>query len=183
MNPPRLIAILGAESTGKTSLARALAHEFHSPWVPEFLRAFCESKQRTPRQDEQAMILETQVIHERAALVEATLLGSPFVFCDATPMTTAIYSEYVFGDTSLYPRAHTLHARYAHSLLLANDLPWVADGFMRDGAHVRDQIHTMIESELRKGNLTHSIIEGNGHTRTLAAMHVIDAMAKRLRSG
>lgn len=178
-----MIAILGAESTGKTSLARALAQEFHSPWVPEYLRSFCENNKRTPRREEQSLILETQAIHERAALVEAMRTQAPFVFCDATPLTTAIYSDYVFGDTALYDRARELHARFAHSLLLANDLAWIADGFFRDGAHVRARIFEMIERALQATDASFSIIKGDGHTRTLAAMHAIDALAKRSTLG
>ena len=60
MTGPSLICIIGAESTGKTTLARALANQFDCPWVPEYLREFCDAQRRTPTRDEQALILETQ---------------------------------------------------------------------------------------------------------------------------
>ena len=68
---PKLICILGAESTGKTTLARQLAVHFDCPWVPEYLRAFCDERGRTPYRDEQALILETQHVHELVAAAKA----------------------------------------------------------------------------------------------------------------
>ncbi len=145
---PRLICIIGAESTGKTTLARALSAHFDCPWVREYLRDFCESRRRTPTQDEQSLILETQLVDETAALVNAREHKRPFVFCDTAPLLTAIYSDIVFGDKSLYTRSRTLHARYAITLLLEPDIPWQADGLQRDGAHVREPVTDMIEREL-----------------------------------
>src|ERR1035437_2749974 len=43
MKAARLICIIGAECTGKTTLARALAEHFDCPWVPEYLRDFCDA--------------------------------------------------------------------------------------------------------------------------------------------
>ena len=137
---PRLICLIGAECTGKTTLAQALAQEFSGLWVPERLRLFCEALQRTPLQHEQSDILEQQARDEKVALEKATDQGQYFVFCDTAPLLTAVYSDFVFGDTSLYPRARELHARYAMTLILEPDLPWVADGLQRDGAHVQKPI-------------------------------------------
>ena len=175
MNNTKLICILGAESTGKTTLAQALAAHFDCPWVPEYLRAFCEVRRRTPRQHEQALILETQVIHEMSATLTAQRLSRPYVFCDTAPLLTAIYSEFVFDDTSLYTRARELHSRYALTLLLAPDINWVADGMQRDGAHVREPITHLIERELAEINATVVRISGQGDARVQAATRAIGA--------
>ncbi|TAG67215.1 MAG: nicotinamide-nucleotide adenylyltransferase [Burkholderiales bacterium] len=179
MSAPKLIAIVGAESTGKTSLARALAQEFHSPWVPEYLRRFCDERGRTPYVHEQALILETQRIHEDVALQEAAATYAPLVICDTAPLMTAVYSEFIFGDVALYRRAIECHHRYAHTLLLCNDLLWLEDGFQRDGPQVRARIFDLIEANLESAGLSYSVIDGDGHTRTLNAMHVIDNLLKR----
>lgn len=179
MTAPKLIAIVGAESTGKTSLARALAKEFHSPWVPEYLRRFCDERGRTPNVHEQSLILETQRVEEDVAQLTAIATGAPLVICDTAPLMTAVYSEFVFADMRLYPRALECHRRYAHTLLLCNDLAWVEDGFQRDGPHVRTRVFELIEANLESADLSYSIIDGDGHTRTLNAMHVIDKLLKR----
>ncbi len=144
----KLICIIGAECTGKTTLARRLAAYFDCPWVPEQLRAFCDTHQRTPTRNEQAALLEAQHAGELAAQLQAAQQDQRFVFCDTAPLLTAIYSDYIFSDQSLYARARRLHRRYALTLLLATDIVWQADGLQRDGAHVRAPVTQRIEREL-----------------------------------
>ena len=171
---PLLICLIGAESTGKTTLSQALAAHFGCPWVPEYLREFCESRQRAPTRDEQSLILETQVIHESAAWVNAREAAAPYVFCDTAPLLTAIYSDFVFADQSLFPRARSLHRRYALTLKLPPDIAWVADE-QRDGAHVRQPITDMIARELAALNLPTIKISGQGDARFASALAAITA--------
>lgn len=166
---PRLICLIGAECTGKTTLAQALAQEFSGLWVPERLRLFCDALQRTPLQYEQSDLLEQQARDEEVALEKATDQGQCFVFCDTAPLLTAVYSDFVFGDRSLYPRARELHARYAMTLILEPDLPWVADGLQRDGAHVQKPIHFKIAQELRGMGSLHYRVTGSGEARLASA--------------
>jgi nicotinamide riboside kinase len=170
---PQRIAILGAESTGKTTLAEALARETHGLWVPEYLREFCDVHARTPTREEQVSILETQVARENEAHRRAADQGLRGVFCDTAPLLTAVYSDYVFGDHSLYPRAAELHRRYALTLLLDTDLAWVADGIQREGAHVREPVDSLIKAALDSNELPYVRLSGGGHERTLAAWHAV----------
>ena len=170
MITPRYICIIGAESTGKTTLAKALAEHFNCPWVPEYLRAFCDARGRTPTRDEQSLILETQRINELAAGVNAGNSGAHHVICDTAPMLTAIYSDFVFADTSLYPRARALHGRYALTLLLEPDIAWVADGLQRDGEQVRVPITDLIVHELIAVDAPFVRISGTGEMRQAAAL-------------
>ena len=170
---PSLIAILGAESTGKTTLAQALGAHFNSPWVAEYLRDFCDKKSRTPRSDEQRHIMKVQATREQRALTLATANHAPFVFCDTAPLLTAIYSEYVFADTSLYIEAKALHARYTITIVLTPDIAWVEDGLQRAGERVRGDIHRLIKHSL--GAIDAATVEvcGQGGLRTKNA---IDAL-------
>jgi nicotinamide riboside kinase len=173
---PQLICIIGAESTGKTTLAQSLAAHFDSPWVPEYLRGFCQTHSRTPTRDEQSQILETQHLAELAAQDRARQLDSQFVFCDTAPLLTAIYSDFIFGDPSLYGRARALHSRYALTLLLATDLAWVADGLQRDGEQVREPITQMIRRELDTLAAPFANIEGCGAGRLTSAIDTVNAI-------
>jgi nicotinamide riboside kinase len=179
MTTTRLICILGAESTGKTTLAQALASHYACPWVPECLRLFCQEQGRTPRREEQAPLMAQQCQAEHLAQTRAGQLGAPFVFCDTAPLLTAIYSNYVFSDTSLLPQGRALHASYALTLLLAPDIDWVADGLQRDGEHVRAPVHSFIEQELAALVLPFARISGRGPQRLAAAL----AAVQQLRSG
>ncbi len=172
---PQLVCLIGAESTGKTTLAQELALRCDGLWVPEYLRAFCDDKGRTPQQHEQVTILQTQLAHENAVMQEARQKNKRFVFCDTAPLLTAIYSDYVFSDASLYPLARVLHQRYALSLLLQPDIGWVADGHQRDGAHVRPVIHALIERELGALCSPRLPVCGEGEARFLAAQTAIQS--------
>jgi nicotinamide riboside kinase len=172
MSTAKFLCLLGAESTGKTTLAAALSRELASPWVPEYLRSFCDAHGRTPRIEEQALILETQRAHESSAATSHP--NARYTICDTAPLLTAIYSDYVFGDRSLYARALECHRRYALTLLLEPDLPWVADGFQRDGDAVREPTTQRIREHLLRGGYPFVSIRGIGDERMRAALHAID---------
>lgn len=170
----RVIAILGSESTGKTTLSHALALELRAlghdaTVVAEYLREFCDRERRTPRVDEQAGIAA-----EQTRRIEAARLKHDFVVTDTTALMIAVYSDWVFGDRSLYAAALTAHARHCDATLLgALDMPWQADGLQRDGAHVRAPIDAMIRNALASASLPYSVIYGQGTARTQAALAAV----------
>jgi len=178
MAEPTLIAIVGAESTGKTTLAAALAPRLardtglRVAWVPEVLREWCEHMGRTPQVHEQAALVRAQ--HERITVAAGT---HDVVISDTTALMTAVYSRYVFGDRSLETRAVQLHQRMTLTLLTALDLPWQADG-QRDGPHVREPIDNLIRELLVTGGLPWSLVSGEGDARLESAL---DAVAPLLR--
>ena len=173
MKTPQLVCLLGAESTGKTTLARQLAAHFDCPWVPEYLRTFCQYQGRTPNRQEQSQVLETQHLHVLAACKLAQQNSAPFVFCDTAPLLTAVYSDFVFGDGTLYARARELHASYDLTLFLAPDIDWVADGLQRDGAHVRAPVYTLILAQLQVMATPFCTISGQGEQRFESALQAL----------
>jgi nicotinamide riboside kinase len=186
--PGAVIALLGAESTGKTTLARALhralqARGHHVALVEEALREFCVRSGRTPRHDEQAGIarMQSQLIAEAARTHE-------LVVADTTSMMVAVYSQLLFNDPSLLPDAVSEQAQHRVTLLMALDLPWVPDPGIRDGAHVREPVDTLLRNALRDGGVEYSVIAGRGERRLAhalravqAALHAPDPTAPRWR--
>ncbi len=168
------IAILGAESTGKTQLAQTLATHWkaqgHSAlWVPEVLREWCEREGRTPAPHEQWSICQEQAQRVLQAPVTDWLVA------DTTPMMTAIYSDMLFDDASLYDFASAHQRHYDLTLVMALDLPWVADGLQRDGPHVREPVDRLLRAALARGALPYTVIKGRGEQRTLAALAAINS--------
>jgi nicotinamide riboside kinase len=176
MTVPVAICLIGAECTGKTSLAAALAAHFDGLWVGEHLREFCALHGRTPCRDEQLGIMEQQFQLEKRVLDQAEVFGKRWVFCDTAPLLTAVCSEFYFEDRSLYPRARALHARYLLTLNLQPDIPWVKDGIQRDGAHVRAPVQAIIDREMQLLALPYCRIAGCGDARRQAAIDVIQAL-------
>ena len=95
MTPLIRVAILGAESTGKSTLAAALAQRHHTLWVPEYLREFVETEQRLPFEEDQLRIARVQMVREDAAAAAASVRD--ILFCDTTPFMTALYSGVYWG--------------------------------------------------------------------------------------
>ena len=172
----QLICLIGPECTGKTTLAQTLAQKLDGPWVPEYLRTFCDARGRTPVPQEQAHIMETQYQHEEAARKLANEQGQLWVFCDTAPLLTAIYSDFIFGDASLLTSARMLHTRYALTLLLETDIAWEADGMQREGDHVRAPIQAMLEAELARVGQSVVRVSGTGPARLASALHAIAAL-------
>jgi nicotinamide riboside kinase len=168
------IALLGAESTGKTELALALTQHLselgHSvQCVPEYLRTWCNEQGRTPARTEQTHIAHTQSRRISTAMQKVGPNG--VVIADTTALMTAVYSDYVFQDASLYAQALADHAQQvSHTLLLACDLPWVADGIQRTGAHVRSGVDDLLRQHLRASGIAFSVIYGQGSDRLRQAL-------------
>ena len=161
------IAVVGAESTGKTTLAAELALQLAAQsgrrvaWVSESLRDWCQHQGRTPLAHEQADILRAH--HQR---IEAAAATHDVVVCDTTALMTAVYSQLLFGDTSLHAEAAALHRRHQRlTLLTALDLPWVADGLQRDGAHVREPVDTALRELMIRHAIDFSVVGGAGAHR------------------
>ena len=169
------IAILGAESTGKTTLAAVLAQRLAADtgtrvaWVPEVLRQWCERSGRTPLAHEQASILCAQ--HEQ---IDAAARRHDLVVCDTTALMTAVYSRLVFGDHSLDERAALLHRRsVSMTLLTAIDLPWVDDGLQREGQHVQEPVDSALRELLQLHGIAYAVIGGQGEARTSQALAAV----------
>lgn len=103
---------------------------------------------RTPRRDEQASVVRGQLAAQAACLRAATSAGKAFVFCDGSPLLTAIYSQHYFQDDSLMAMASELQAQYTLTLLLEPDLPWVPDANWRDGPAAQTAVHALLQAAL-----------------------------------
>jgi len=176
MTEPLLICLIGAECTGKTTLAQALAERFRGLWVPEYLRRFCEQQGRTPAQAEQAGIMRSQFEQESSTLAQARQIGCGLVFCDTAPLLTAVYSAHYFSDTSLLASAHAVHGRYALHLVLHPDLAWVPDGLQRDSAAARLAVHDKLLHQLQTMRYPHIEIKGAGVARFQAAVLAVGTL-------
>jgi nicotinamide riboside kinase len=169
-----VIAIVGAESTGKSRLAQGLAQRLaeetglSGTWVPEFLREWCDREARTPRPEEQAAIAAEQ--HRR---IDVAAANHAIVVCDTTAVMTAVYSQMLFGDASLRPFAVAQQRRCSHTLLTALDIPWQADGLQRDGPQVRAPVDALVRGLLIENGLPFSVVAGLGDARLEAALDAV----------
>ena len=164
-----VVALLGAESTGKTVLAAALGNALavegrDAVVVGEYLREFCDREQRTPRRDEQR-----DIAAEQTRRIEAAATSHELVIADTTALMIAVYSDQVFGDPSLYAEAEAAQRRCTATLLTALDLPWQADGHQRDGPQVREPVDAKVRAALQRAGVAYAVVSGAGSARLGAA--------------
>ena len=167
---PLRVSIIGAECTGKTTLAAALAARLPALHLPEYLREFCAANGRTPRPDEQAGLLREQIAREAHALEKASREGLAWVLCDSVPLATALYSIELFGDDSLLPEAIAHHQGYALTLWTGLDPVWQGDGIQRDGPAARAAFHARLGETLVRHGIAHQLIQGDLDARAASAV-------------
>ena len=168
------IAVVGAESTGKTTLVEQLFERLKAQGrdvvvIDETLRQFCEVQGRTPFVHEQR-----DLARAHSQRIETARREHAIVLADTTALMTAVYSDLIFSDASLYDAGVLAHQSAALTLLMALDLPWVADGWMRDGAHVREPVDRKVREQLIRHGLPFSVVAGLGGARVAAALAAIE---------
>jgi NadR type nicotinamide-nucleotide adenylyltransferase len=133
------VALVGPESTGKSTLAARLAAAFGTLWVPEYGRD--HTARITERTGESSFVgaftgsdIETiarvQARNEDAAARRANRV----LFCDTDLLTTRIWSEIILGECPAAVRTASEARRYGLHLLMDTDIPWLDDGTRRFGA-------------------------------------------------
>ncbi|TFY96761.1 ATPase [Ramlibacter rhizophilus] len=167
------IAVLGAESTGKTQLCEQLAERLRArghrvAMVPELLRAWCERAGRTPRPEEQLPIAR-----EQEAAVDAAAQEADIVVADTSALMVALYSGMLFKDGELVRFAAQRQRRYGLTLLTGLDLPWVPDGLHRAGPEVRADVDRQLREQLGRAGVDWRMVYGRGEARTRHALESV----------
>jgi nicotinamide riboside kinase len=133
------IALVGAECSGKTTLAHRLAHRLGAPWVPEYARAYLAGRARYTQADVLAIARGQQ--QKERVLAEA---GQPLLIADTDLIVVKIWWEVRFGGNDAWIdatlRAELAGARRRCYLVPRPDFPWVADP-LRENPHDRAVLH------------------------------------------
>jgi len=153
------VCLLGGESSGKTTLTRALAQRFETSHAEEYGRTLWVERGGQLLYDDYLRIGQTQVEHEALAARAAR----DVVFCDTSPLTTLFYCLDQFGRAE--PELQALaERRYALVLLSSPDVPFVQDGTRRDEAF-RARQHQFYLGELARRATPFTLLEGSLEAR------------------
>ena len=133
----RRVVVLGAESTGTTTLAQALAAELGTPWVPEFGRRWSVERPgglTRPWDSEEFDRIAAE--QSRQEDVAARSVPVPSLVADTDPLATAVWHERYVGHRSPSVGALARSRPPFLYVLTQDDIPFVQDG-LRDGEHLR----------------------------------------------
>jgi HTH-type transcriptional repressor of NAD biosynthesis genes len=149
------VCVLGGESSGKSTLAAALAAACSTAWVPEYGRTLWEEKAGALELADMLAIGERQVALEE----EAACTANRWLFCDTSPLTTLFYSREMFGRAE--PALEALARRpYAFTVLCAPDFPFVQDGTRREPGF-RERQHAWHLAALASAGTRFALVGGS----------------------
>ena len=111
----------GAESTGKTTLAKKLAAEWGCPLVGEYGRTYAETIDTNFR-----LADLTAIAARQNRMMREACAGRPkLALLDTDPLMTAAWAEMLFGHA---PNVLLGYDKAEVYLLFEPDVPWVEDG-------------------------------------------------------
>ena len=163
------IAIVGPESTGKSTMSAYLAKHYHTVWVPEYARDYCATLTEPCTWQDEINMFYGQLDLE----AEMLPLANELLICDTTFITVKIWSDYTFGRTPQEVLDELPKHPYDLYLLLNIDLPWEEDP-LRDFPHMREHFMEIWIKELRALDARYVLISGTGDDRYENAVKAID---------
>lgn len=170
------VVLFGPESTGKTTLSKALARHYNSVWVPEYARAYLQDKwnneRKTCESNDLLPIAKGQMILEN----ELAKKTNSVLICDTDLLETKVYSEtYYSGICDPLLEKYALKNTYNLYFLTYIDTPWEADD-LRDKPEEREAMFNAFEAALIKYNKPYVLLKGDKKTRLEIATKYIDLL-------
>ncbi len=187
------IAIVGPESSGKTTLAEALMYHYKGLFVSEVAREYLAELDRPYEEHDLLSIARSlQELHAGAADMareqEALMGGPPLrepgpirtpIFYDTDTLNMRIWSLEKYGRVHPEIDAMVRDTVYTWRLLCRPDIPWEHDP-LRENPHDRDRLFDVWVREMKTLDLRYTIIEGTPEQRMRTAMDMVDVLIQSL---
>lgn len=164
------IAIIGPESSGKSTLADQLSSYFHTSFAPEYAREFLEKNRSAYDRYDLDKICLGQIRKEEEALSRANKI----CFFDTDMLVLKIWSIIKYNEVSRTIEKAFAARTYEHYLLCAPDLPWAPDPLRENPTYEeRLGLFKIYQEELDKSSFPYTIIKGKGDSRKESAIKAI----------
>ena len=166
----RKIAIVGPESSGKTTLCEALMREMRAWMVPEVAREFLTESGR-PYVEADLLHIAQQQATDEDRMVQGMENG--ILVCDTDLITIRIWSEEKYGRCDPWIVEQSEHRHYDLWLLCSPDIPWEADP-LRENPDDRDRLFAVYVAMLERLGKPFTVISGDRDERLRSAKQAID---------
>ena len=159
------VCFMGAPSTGKTTLARALAAQHNTACMPEYGAGYWLEHQ-VDRRITLAQFEKIAPEHNRREDA-LTLQSRKYLFCDTNPITTYVFAKDYHGCAGpvLTRLAREAEKRYDLFFLCDTDIPY-ADTWDRSGDQKREWFQQQIVGDLAERRLPFFRVRGTLDDRT-----------------
>ena len=163
------VCFYGAESTGKSVMARHLAEVYKTEFVPEVAREIVSSNDFTIED----IITIGHAQTER--VLEKVKTANKILFCDTDLITTQIYCKHYLGIVPSVLYELEKRVFYDQYFLFDIDVPWVADG-MRDLGNERKKMFDTFKQQLEVRNIPYLLVKGDYNERERFLRMELDKM-------
>lgn len=170
------VALVGAECSGKTTLARALAVRLGTPWVPEYARSFLAGRSGYQKSDVLSIARG-----QRAAEQALRDIGHRLIIADTDLVVIKIWWAVRFGesnvwvDTALHEDLSAPNRRLY--LLPRPDFPWVGDP-LRENPDDRTVLHERYRALLDELGVAYRELTGTKQERLAAAAAAVQQVLR-----
>jgi NadR type nicotinamide-nucleotide adenylyltransferase len=163
------VALIGPESTGKSSVCALLAGYFHTAWVPEFARSYLETLGHRYTEEDVLYCAKKQIESEKLLLNVANKI----LFSDTEMINFRVWLMDVYGNCPQWIENEITQNKYDFYLLMKPDIPFEND-LVRENPQRRDYFFTLYKSELEKRNFHYAIVDGTGEERFKSAVKAVE---------
>jgi HTH-type transcriptional regulator, transcriptional repressor of NAD biosynthesis genes len=162
------VALVGSESTGKTTLAQKLANHYNTVFVPEMAREIIEKTEKCTYDD----LVKIAGLHAKTILNKIPE-ANKLLFVDTDITVTKSYSEFLFNkELAVAPWIEAAN-RFDLYLFLEQDCEYVQDG-TRLSKSERARLSNHHKAAFKKAGLPFISINGNWEERFKQATQIID---------
>lgn len=170
----RKVAIVGAESSGKTTLARDLAEALQAPWVAEYAREWFAN-----RPDASYDLEDIITIAAGQLAAEAAAPARDWLVCDTNLLVTKIWAEVRFGHCPYWIAAHWRPQDYFLHLLPTPDIPWEYDP-LREDRDGRVELFELYRKALEAEQVPFLIVSGSREQRVAKVLAEMENFRKNV---
>ncbi len=165
------VAVIGPESTGKTTLTKELAKQYNTVWVPEYARDYLSQLDRPYVQSDLLEIAKGQIESQKKMRKQAREL----LFCDTDLHVIKVWSEHKYGVCDPWI-LNQLQLQYYDLYIITDfDIPYEEDP-LREHPEMRSYFFDIYRNLMKDNDKAFIIAQGDLNARIEQAKKAIGAL-------